>query len=137
MDVLAEIQRRMRPTAEVTFAETSYGIRIGTLSADGFAVTIDSNLSGECPPEWTVYIGECGYHTHILDPKEAVEFVTMCFSGEWRLREIRRGELTVRAFIEARSPDGWRREGSYGLLFSPFWRSKSEHIFLNANCLME
>jgi hypothetical protein len=130
MNTLAELVEKLKRHRELVWNELPGGVRIEPPNPGGFAVEVHANES-----EWTVFLGNAGFHEAFETGGEALQFVAWCYSGEARLREIWRGGSPSWSALEAREGDAWRRESETRLVFVPFWRKRREVVLENPNLL--
>lgn len=130
MDALDRLESKLTSHPELQWQRESGRICIEAPRLGGFAVEL--HFSGD---EWTVYLGLGTWHEHFLDEEEALNFVAWCYSGEARLREIRRGSVLTKSVLEARNGETWERVSEVGYLSFAFWRQKSEIVRQNPNLL--
>jgi hypothetical protein len=130
MDPRIALLEKLGRHPELSYSEVQGGVRIEPPSATGFAVT----LTGQ-DGDWTVFLGEAGFHEAFSSPEEALNFIAWCYSGEARLREFWRGTSPEKAVLESLENGEWRMASETGLIFVPFWRSRREAILQNPNLL--
>jgi hypothetical protein len=123
---------KLRERGDLAFTTTRAGVRIEPPDPSGFSVTF---VAGEDASGATVFLGEGGYHEHFDTGEEALEFVAWCYSGEARIRESWRGNLPAKVKLEAQRDGVWTECGTWGLLFTPFWRRKTERVLHNPNLM--
>ncbi len=107
-------------------------IRIEAPNANGFAVQIWGQQGN-----WTVGLGDGAWHDEFADGDEALRFISWCYSGEARLREIRRGKHVHKAILEAYDEGDWYVVSTTVYPLTPFWRKSRETIFQNSNLLSD
>ncbi len=115
---------------ELVFRNRPGQLRIEPPVPTGFAVELHSQQK-----EWTVYLGEAGYHETFDDPDEVPNFVAWCYSGNARVREIWRGKMPVKAILEANEHGRWKEISETGYFFFPIWRMRREVLLCNPNLL--
>ena len=130
MDSLEELIEKLERRRDLAWTRVPGGVRIEPPSPEGFAVEVH-----EGETEWTVFLGNAGFHEAFDTGEEALQFVAWCYSGEARVREIWRGDTPSWSALEAREGDGWRRESSTRFIFVPFWRQRREVVLENPNLL--
>jgi hypothetical protein len=130
LDVFADLADKLGKHSTLKWEIGARFMRINAPDPDGFAVELERQ--GE---EFTIYLGNGGWHRHFDDPTEVLEFVAWCFSGRVRLREIRRGASIQKAVLEALGNGRWEEEATTGYFFVPFWRKKRELILQNPDLL--
>lgn len=132
MNPCVELAAKLKGHPVLKVFELPQGIRIDSPGPEGFAV----HVYGE-QDHWTVYLGDGGFHDEFSDPQEVLNFAAWCYSGEARLREIRRGKVVQKCVLEAHSDGEWRPESTTGFFFFPFWLPKREAVFQNPNLLAD
>jgi hypothetical protein len=128
MDPHLVLLEKLQKHPELSYSEAPNWVRIDPPSASGFAVELRSSDS-----EWTVYLGEAGFHEEFTSPEEALDFIAWCYSGEARVREIWRGKSPQKAILEAQENGEWRTVSEIGFVFAPFWRKRREIVLRNPN----
>lgn len=130
MDPRCTLREKLKGHPELRWTEADDFIRIEPLRPDGFTVAL-----GPQGDEWVVYLGEGGFHQAFESADEALNFVAWCFSGECRLREVRRGTRVQKCIVEAKDDGDWQTVLTTGFfLFAP-WHRRVEAVFQNPNLL--
>jgi hypothetical protein len=130
MEPHAALIERLKRHPELDYKEIPGGVRIGPPGPGGFVVEVRGGDG-----EWTVFLGEAGFHETFDSEDETLNLVACCYSGEARLREVWRGGSPAKAFLEAREEGTWRCVSETGLIFVPFWRKRREVVLENPNLL--
>jgi hypothetical protein len=130
MDPHHALLQRLPRHPTLKYKEKLGWLRIEAPLPNGFAVELHS---GEA--EWTVYLGEGGFHETFASADEVSNFIAWCFSGEARLREIWRGTLPQKVMLETLVDGDWCEVSMTGYLLVPFWLSRREVILTNP-CLL-
>lgn len=131
MDPRMALIEKLQRHPELAYSEAPAGVRIEPPSSSGFAVElrIDDN-------EWTVFLGNAGFHQVFNSAEEVLNFIAWCYSGTARVREVWRGNSPQRAFLEAREDGDWRSVSETGFILVPFWRERREVVLENPNLLI-
>ena len=85
--------------------------------------------------EWTVFLGEAGFHEAFTCSDEVSNFIAWCYSGEARIREVWRGSAPQKSYLEALENGEWRPVSETGFIFVPFWRARREVVLENPSLL--
>ena len=126
MALIEKLQRH----PELAYSETPCGVRIAPPSSSGFAVELRSDDN-----EWTVFLGNAGFHQGFTSAEQALNFIAWCYSGTARVREVWRGSLPQKVFLEGREDGDWRSVSETGFFLVPFWRERREVVLENPNLL--
>lgn len=130
MDLIQALTEKLERLPKLIPAEMPGGIRFAAPDANGFAVEV---LEGDS--EWTVFLGEVGFHEHFETGEEALNFVIWCYSGDACIRETWRGDSPSSAVLEAREDDACSAVSRTQMIFVPFWRARREIVRRNPNLL--
>ena len=123
-DPIAEVRRRLAGRPALRSEEGPGSITLFAPGPDGFDVGLAEDPAGG----WVVSWGD-GWHEHLPDPGDALEWFARGLSKEFRLREDHYGRRAWRWTAETRveSDDGgeaWRPVSQTGLPVYPFWRRR-------------
>ena len=130
MDARLALLEKLKQHPELAYSEAAGCVRVEPPSRDGFAV----ELRG-ADNEWTVFLGNAGFHETFASTEEVLDFIAWCFSGAARVREIWRGKSPQKAILEAHENGEWRTVSETGFIFVPFWLGRREVILANPNLL--
>jgi hypothetical protein len=130
MEPHAALIERLKRHPELIYREIPGGVRIEPPGPGGFAVEVRGGGG-----EWTVFLGDAGFHETFDSGEEALNFVAWCYSGEARVREVWRGGSPAKAALEACQDGTWRCVSETGFIFVPFWRRRREVVLENPNLL--
>jgi hypothetical protein len=130
MDPHVAFLEKLRQRPELTYSETSNCVRVEPPSSRGFAVELRSASNN-----WTVFLGDAGFHEVFTSSEDVLNFIAWCYSGEARVREIWRGSSLQKAILEARENAEWRTVSETRFVLVPFWRERREVILKNPNLL--
>ncbi len=124
ISAVEKIKRKLSNYPQVTCQEEDGMFIIHSASPSGFEIIITKD-----PSEYTVCFG-C-WHGHFDSEDDVVDFVGFGLSDRCRVRELRRGKSPYKWFIESNNDGVWQVCYTTGLIFFPFWKSKSEVIYQN------
>lgn len=124
MDPRLALLEKLQQHPELAYDEAPGCLRVDPPSPQGFAVELRSAYN-----KWTVFLGEAGFHEAFTSPKEVLNFIAWCYSGEARVREVWRGRSPQKAILEAHENGEWRTVSETGFIFVPFWRERREGYF--------
>lgn len=130
MDPHAEFLDRLQQHPELAYREAPRCVRVEPPSSSGFAVELRS-----ADDEWTVFLGDAGFHEAFTSGEEVLNFIAWCYSGAARLREVWRGRWPQRVTLEAHESGAWRTVSETGFIFVPFWLERREVILENPKLL--
>ncbi|MEM6857360.1 MAG: hypothetical protein AAF559_05775 [Pseudomonadota bacterium] len=126
-DVFVE---KLQKHPELSYCESIGRLLIKPPSETGFAVELHSSVDN-----WTVYLGNAGFHETFDNAAETLNFMAWCYSGEARVREVWRGVSPEFAALEYFSDGEWREDSRTGYFFWRYWRAANEVILQNPNLL--
>ncbi len=129
MDPRIALIEKLQQHPELAYSETRCGVRIEPPNASGFAV----ELCSDDYKEWTVFLGNAGFHQAFCSAEEVLNFIAWCYSGAARVREVWRGSSPQKVVLEAREEGDWRTVSETGLMLVPFWRERREIVLENPN----
>jgi hypothetical protein len=132
MDARLALIKKLKGHPELTYVELPDKFRIAAPTPNGFAVELHGAVN-----EWTVYLGEAGYHETFSASDEVLNFIAWCYSGEARIREIWRGNWPQKVILEALQGGRWQEDAETGYFFVPFWLPRSEIVRTNPNLLRD
>jgi hypothetical protein len=132
MDPRAKLIEKLKRHPGLAHSEFPGGVRIEPPIASGFAVELHGDEN-----EWTVVLGDAGFHETFGSPEEAMNFITWCYSGAARVREVWRGSSPEKSVLEAFENGSWRWVSVTRFIFVPFWRRRHEVILVNPNLLRD
>jgi hypothetical protein len=121
---------KLKRHPELSFSEAPGHVRVEAPSSSGFAVELRSDGS-----EWTVFLGDAGFHQAFTSTDEVLNFIAWCYSGAARVREVWRGSSPQSADLQAYKNEQWRTVSETRFLFVPFWRKRREVILENPKLL--
>ena len=131
MDPRMALIEKLQRHSELAYIEAPGGVRIEPPSSSGFAVELRSDDDNE----WTVFLGNAGFHEVFNSAEEVLNFIAWCYSGTARVREVWRGSSPQKAFLEAHEEGEWRVVSEVGFFVVPFWRERREIVLENPNLL--
>ncbi|WP_108985019.1 hypothetical protein [Candidatus Phycosocius bacilliformis] len=123
--------QRLQRVPELEHRQQPGWLRIEAIQPNGFAVEVHTGESN-----WTVYLGNGGFHETFASGTEVINFVAWCYSGEARLREFWRGSIPQKCVLEGLHDGDWREISATGYFLVPFWQ-KSREVVLQNPCLLE
>ena len=123
--------QKLEQHPELAYSETPGCVRIEAPGANGFAV----ELRGDGGDDWTVFLGNAGFHESFSSTEETLNFIAWCYSGAARVRDVWRGGAPQKSVLEAHENGDWRAVSETGFLFVPFWRERHEVVLENPNLL--
>ena len=132
MDLCTVLIEKLKRHPELAYSECPGGVRIEPPSSSGFAVGLHSD-----DQEWTVVLGNAGFHEAFNSAEEALSFIAWCYSGTARVREVWRGSSPEKSVLEAREDGVWRWVSETQFIFVPFWRKRREVVLENPNLLKD
>ena len=132
MDVRLALIKKLKGHPELTYVELPGKIRIEAPTPHGFVVELHYAVN-----EWTVYLGEAGYHETFSTSDDVLNFIAWCYSGEARIREVWRGNWPQKVILEALQGGQWLEDAETGYFFVPFWLPRREIVRTNPNLLSE
>ena len=130
MDPRPLLLEKLQKHPTLAYSSAPGVVRIEAPNSTGFAVELHDDRD-----EWTVFLGEAGFHEAFASGEEVLNFIAWCFSGSARLRELWRGGLPEKAVLEAEENGAWRPISETGHFFVPFWRKRREVILQNPSLL--
>ncbi|MFZ4690010.1 MAG: hypothetical protein ACOYLS_12280 [Polymorphobacter sp.] len=122
--------QKLEQHPELLHSETPGRLRIEPMAPNGFAVELHGNGN-----KWAVHLGEAGFHEIFLSADEVLNFISWCYSGDVRIRELWRGATPQTAILEAVEDGEWREVSRTGNFFVPFWQQQREVLLRNPNLL--
>ena len=132
MDPRTAFIEKLQKHPELVYADAPDCLRIEPPSSTGFAVELRSDNG-----EWTVFLGDAGFHEAFAAAEEALDFIAWCYSGAARVREVWRGRSPQKATLESHEDGEWRSVSETGFFFVPFWRERREVVLVNPNLLRD
>jgi len=131
MDPRRMLLEKLQGHPTLAYTEAPGVVRIEAPNSTGFGVELHADRE-----EWTVFLGEGGFHEAFTSEEEVLNFITWCLSGSARLRELWRGGLPEKVVLEALEDGEWCPILETGYIFVPFWRKRREVVLQNPNLLM-
>jgi hypothetical protein len=132
MDPCITLVEKLKKHPELAFSEAPGCVRVEAPSSSGFAVELRSDDT-----EWTVFLGNAGFHEAFTSTDEVLNFIAWCYSGAARVREVWRGSSPQMAVLEAHENGEWRTVSETRFLFVPFWRERREVVLENPKLLKD
>ncbi len=132
MDPHQTLLQRLHQHPVLKHKELPGWLRIEAPEPSGFALELHSSCN-----DWTVYLGEAGFHQAFSVASEALNFIAWCYSGEVRVREFWRGNAPQKAVMEALQDGDWRVSSTTGYFLVPFWLKLREVVLTNPNLLKD
>lgn len=132
MDPQTALTEKLRRHPELTYSEASSSVRIEASSPTGFAVELRSGHNN-----WTVFLGDAGFHEAFTSAADVLNFIAWCYSGAARVREVWRGNLPEKAILESQENGEWQSISETRFIFVPFWRKRREVVLTNPNLLTD
>jgi hypothetical protein len=130
MDPRITLMEKLAQHPELAYSDAPGCLRIEAPSSNGFAVELRND-----DHEWTVFLGNAGFHDAFTSAEEVLNFVAWCYSGGVRIREVWRGRSPQKAVLEALENGEWRSVSETRFIFVPFWRERREVVLENPNLL--
>ena len=130
MDPRATLLQKLEQHPELLHSESPGRLRIEPMGPNGFAVELQSHSE-----KWIVQLGEAGFHEVFSSADEVLNFISWCYSGDARIRELWRGASPQTAILEAVEDGKWREVSRIGYFFVPFWQKQREVLLVNPNLL--
>lgn len=130
MDAHSALMEKLQQHPELAYSQRPGCVRIEPPAPNGFAVELRN-----AGAEWTVFLGNAGFHEAFTSTEEALNFIAWCYSGAARVREVWRGGSPQKATLEALENGQWRSVSKTGFIFVPFWRERREVVLENPNLL--
>ena len=130
MDPHCALLEKLEHHPELAFTEAPGRLRIEAPCEGGFAVELHTSAN-----QWTVYLGDAGFHETFGSADEVLEFVAWCYSGQARIRELWRGESPQESVLESHESGEWQQVSYTGYFIVPFWRKRREIVLRNPNLL--
>lgn len=115
MGAVERIKEKLRRYPQLTYHVTGNTITVEPPNVNGFSVSLTEGAG-----EWIV--GFDGWHEDFTSEDEALNCFAFGLSDRCRLRVHYRGSFPYRWTVEERTEEGWRENGTTGLLFFPFWQ---------------
>jgi hypothetical protein len=131
MDPLLALLGKLQQHPELAYSEAPGCLRVEPPCSNGFAVELRSDDG-----QWTVFLGDAGFHETFTSTEEVLNFIAWCYSGAVRVREVWRGRSPQKAVLEAHENGEWRTVSETGFIFVPFWRERREIVLENPNLLI-
>ena len=132
MDPRTALIEKLHRHPELAYSEISGGVRIEPPSSSGFAIELRRD-----DKEWTVSLGNAGFHEQFNSGEEALNFIAWCYSGAARVREVWRGSFAQSAVLEVHENGAWWLVSETVFIFVPFWRRRREVVLENPKLLKE
>ena len=132
MDPRIALMEKLQQHPELAFSEAPGCIRIEPPSPNGFAVELRSD-----DHEWTVLLGNAGFHEAFSSADDVLNFIAWCYSGAARVREVWRGRSPEKAVLEAHENGEWGSVSETRFILVPFWRERREVVLENPNLLKD
>lgn len=126
MDPCTALTEKLQQHPELVYSEAPGYVRIEPPTSHGFAVELRS-----AEQEFTVYLGDAGFHESFTSAEEVLTFVAWCYSGGARVRELWRGSLPQKAVVEVYEDGEWGTVSEVRFIFVPFWRGRREVVLEN------
>jgi hypothetical protein len=122
--------KKLEQHPELAYSHGPDRFRIEPPSSSGFAVELCSDNG-----QWTVFLGNAGFHEAFTSSEEVSNFIAWCYSGAARVREVWRGRAPQKAILEAYENGQWRQVSETRFILVPFWRERREVVLENPNLL--
>jgi hypothetical protein len=132
MDAHTALIEKLQQHPELAYSEALDCVRIEAPGSTGFAVELRRGND-----EWTVFLGNAGFHESFATGAEALDFVAWCYSGTARVREVWRGGVPQKAVLESEVNGAWCPISETGFILVPFWRERHEVVLENPNLLKD
>lgn len=124
MSAIAKVRERLAKYPQVRYAENSNSIEVHPADESGFTVGLYQG-AGE------IVVRFEGWHEHFKAESEALNCFAFGLSERCRLRVVYRGRTPVKWAVESWIDGTWMPDTETGLIFVPFWRSKSVRYLQN------
>lgn len=118
MDIFEELKIKLNKYPTIQLVERNASLEILPESSDGFKIELLKNSN-----DFTVYFE--GWHETFNEAEEALNCIGFGLSDSCRLKIIMRGNFPQKWILESRNNGEWMPDSETGLIFFPFWRSKS------------
>ena len=116
---IAKLKKHLEKHPHIRFEESEHQIEIFPESETGFGITlVDEGI--QCTVTF-----DGGWHDHFTDPEEALNCVGFGLSDMCRLRTEMRGDFPQKWIVEYFEDGTWHEDSTTGLIFFPFWRTKT------------
>ena len=130
MDPRTALIERLEQHPGLTYRVAPDCVRIEPPSPAGFAVELRSHHR-----QWTVFLGNAGFHETFTSAEDALDFIAWCYSGTARVREVWRGSMPEKVVLEAHVDGKWDFASETGFFLVPFWRKRREVVLVNPDLM--
>ena len=124
MSAIDKIKDKLRKYPQLNCQIEGNKISVEPLSAIGFTVWLIDNKPG-----YTV--GFDGWHEEFDNEDEALNCFAFGLSDGCRLKVVKRGNTPYSWSVESKEGDEWNEDSKTGLIFVPFWKTKSIEYLSN------
>ena len=118
MDAFEELKTKLKKYPQIHFEESESSIGIFPDLPDGFKIQLQKSIPG-----FTVYFE--GWHESFDTSEEALNCIGFGLSDSCRLKIIMRGSFPQKWILESKLNGDWIPNSETGLIFFPFWRTKT------------
>jgi len=125
MSAIDKIKERLKKYPQLKYQIEDKTISIDSKSSKGFTVWLTENNPG-------FTVGFDGWHEEFEHEDEALKCFAFGLSDECRLKVAIRGSKPYSWTVESRDGDQWKEDSKTGLIFVPFWKTKSVEYLSNS-----
>jgi len=125
MNLLDEIEQRLRRYPQATYERNDNSITVEPLDSDGFEVSIEDHGQHN----YTICFN--GWHENFDSDEEAFNVFACGLSSDCRLKEYRRGGFPYRWTLEGSEEGKWIEDSTTSLIIFPFWMKREIRILQN------
>jgi len=125
MRAIDKIKERLKKYPQLEYQIEDNSISVDSTSSQGFTVWLTENNPG-------FTVGFDGWHEEFEHEDEAMNCFAFGLSDECRLKVVKYGNKPCSWIVESRDGDQWKEESKTGLIFVPFWKSKSVEYLSNS-----
>lgn len=127
-DVLGIIEEKLKAYPQICYERSEDSITVEPRDDRGFSVSLF--LVGDAPKvSYAVYYD--GWHDEIENAEEAIECFAYGLSPECRLLETSRNGEPYKWTMEYKAESGWAEHSTTSLIFTKFWKKKTERYLQN------
>lgn len=125
MSAIEIIRAKLQNHPQLQYNHTAVSVTVSPESLDGFPVSFCQEGAA------SFVVSFDGWHEHFDSESAALDCFAFGLSDQCRLRVTSRGGIDCRWTVQKLINGSWRDESQTGLLFFPFWRSRSERFHQN------
>ena len=124
MSAIDKIKDKLKKYPQLSCQINDNKIYVEPSSPAGFTVWLTENNPG-----YTV--GFDGWHEEFDNEDEALNCFAFGLSDKCRLKVLKRGNMPYSWSVEIKYDDEWNEDSKTGLIFVPFWKTKSIEYLTN------